>query len=40
MKLLQMSGLRFNRLVVLFKDETNKGKRIKLQRECEIFIAN
>lgn len=35
MKLLQMSGLRFNRLVVLFQDQTNKGKRIKWTCQCD-----
>ena len=35
MKLLQMSGLRFNRLLVLFKDETNKSKRIKWTCQCD-----
>lgn len=35
MKLVQMSGLRFNRLLVLFKDETNQGKRIKWTCQCD-----
>lgn len=35
MKLLQISGLRFSRLLVLFRDETNTEKRVKWTCQCD-----